>query len=419
MLNFASYAFNKSHAAAYAIIAYQTAWLKFYYPIEFMSSLLNSWLGNDDKISGYVHECKSLGIEVLPPDINESGARFTFVKGRIRFGLVAAKNVGESAAVEIISEREKNGMYKSFGDFCERINTGHVNKRCFESLIKCGAFDFTGVFRSKIIAVYEKVIEGIEQEKKRSLDGQLSIFDLDSKSDEKNNMQEFYPDIKEYPAKMLLSMEKQILGLYVSGHPLSEFEDEIKKNVTLYSSDLNNDNQEAGFEIEQEKNIKDNIIVTVGGIITVKKTKTTKNNNLMAFITLEDLYGTMEVIVFPAVLKKYSDIITEENIVLIKGRINIKEEEQVKIICEDVIPLRKGAVKELSIRIDNNKDNKGINEIKALLEYFSGSSAVSIYKEHEGTIEILGSNYRVDLNETLLKELKERMGDNNVSVKYK
>ncbi len=419
MLNFASYAFNKSHAAAYAIVAYQTAWLKFYYPIEFMTSLLNSWLGNDDKISRYVHECKNLGIEVLPPDINESGARFAIVKGRIRFGLVAAKNVGESAADEIISAREKNGMYKSFGDFCERINTSHVNKRCIESLIKCGAFDFTGVFRSKIIAVYEKVIEGIEQEKKRSMDGQLSIFDLEPVSDEKNKIQESYPDIKEYPAKMLLSMEKQILGLYVSGHPLREFEDEINKNVTLYSSDLNSDNQEAGFEIEQGKNIKDNKIVTVGGIITVKKTKTTKNNNLMAFITLEDVYGTMEIIVFPAVLKKYQDIIIEENIVLIRGRISIKEEEQAKIICEDVIPIRKSAVKELYIRISDNNDQAGLNEIKALLGYFTGSSKVKMYKEYYGTIENMDNNYHVDLNETLLRELKDRLGDNNVSVKYK
>ncbi len=328
MMDFASYAFNKSHAAAYAVVAYQTAWLKCYYPVEFMAALLNSFLGSSEKVSQYVHECKNMNIEVLPPDINESSVKFTVVNGKIRFGLAAVKNVGEVPVRGIIEDKEQNGVFKSFRDFLERIDGRDINKRCIESLIKSGAFDSFGIFRSRLVASYEKMLDGIQQNRKRNMDGQMSMFDIDSGSSKEIPVHEDYPDIKEYPPKMLLAMEKEMLGLYISGHPLKEFEDDLNTQVNLFSSSLNQNRSEVtgdGEElIEELKNVYDGMPVTVGGIIASKKSKTTKNNNLMAFITLEDLYGYMEVIVFPTIYERFSNLIVEENIVIVNGRISLK-----------------------------------------------------------------------------------------------
>ncbi len=426
MMDFASYAFNKSHAAAYAVVAYQTAWLKCYYPVEFMAALLNSFLGSSDKISQYVHECKTLGIEVLPPDINESQMKFTVVNGKIRFGLAAVKNVGEGAVKSVIEVRKTSGDYRSFRDFCDRIDGKDVNKRCIESLIKSGAFDSMGIYRSKLIAVYEKMLDGIAQIKKRNMDGQMSLFEISMGADNKKNNEEtslyeeedIYPDINEYPNKVLLSMEKEMLGLYISGHPLSEFEEEINKMVTLFSSELNTDSNqsEEAYSLDDVKNISDGMNVVVGGIITTKKTKTTRNNNLMAFLTLEDLYGTMEVIVFPTVLEKYSKLIGEESIVLIKGRISIKEEEQPKIICEEINPLKKMHVQKIYLRVSHSIEEDKMESILALLKYFNGNTPVCLYDEVEKKGKTLERDHWVALNESILSELKLRLGEENVKV---
>ena len=425
MIDFASYAFNKSHAAAYAVVAYQTAWLKCYYPIEFMAALLNSFLGSSDKISQYVHECKILNIEVLPPDINESYVKFTVVNGKIRFGLAAVKNVGEGAVKSIIEERKSDGKYRSFRDFCDRIDGRDVNKRCIESLIKSGAFDSMGTYRSRLIAVYEKMLDGIAQIKKRNMEGQLSMFELsmgtgNNGSNAESSFYEeedIYPEINEYPNKVLLSMEKEMLGLYISGHPLSEFEEELSKMVSLYSSELNeevNQSDEA-YSLDDKKNICDGMNVVVGGIITSKKTKTTRNNNLMAFLTLEDMYGTMEVIVFPTTLEKYSKLIIEENIVLIKGRISVKEEEQTKIICEEISPLKKMRVQKVYLRVNNiTEDNK--DSLVALLKYFKGDTPVCVCTDVEKKGEILGRDCWIALNDSILSELKQRLGEENVKI---
>jgi len=427
MMDFASYAFNKSHAAAYAVIAYQTAWLKCYYPVELMAALMNSFLGSSDKISRYVRECKSLNIDVMPPDINESHVKFTVVKGKIRFGLAAVKNVGAGAVSVIINEREKNGSFKSFRDFCERIEGMDINKRCVESLIKCGAFDSLGIYRSKLLAVYEKMIDGIQQSRKRSMEGQLSIFEFSGNDERKEEAdEEIYPDIKEYPPKVLLSMEKEMLGLYVSGHPLSEFEEILNSQVTLFSSDLDTSASEGGGEMELGvKGITDGMPVVVGGIITEKKTKTTKSNNLMAFITLEDLHGTMEVIVFPAVLSKFPHLVAEENVVLIKGRISIKEEEQPKIICEEISPLKKAGsdagqgnirTRKLYIRLNKAKALEEMDSLVALLKFFNGDTPVCFYYEDTKTKKVAERDCWVKLNDSLLSELKSRLGEENVKV---
>lgn len=426
MIDFASYAFNKSHAAAYAVVAYQTAWLKCYYPVEFMAALLNSFLGSSDKISQYVHECKTLGIEVLPPDINESQMKFTVVKGKIRFGLAAVKNVGEGAVRSIIEGRRADGNYRSFRDFCDRIDGKDVNKRCIESLIKSGAFDSMGIYRSKLIAVYEKMLDGIAQTKKRNMDGQMSLFELamgggNNQSNEETSLYEaedIYPDINEYPKKILLAMEKEMLGLYISGHPLSEFENEINQMVTLFSSELNQESNESeeGYSSDEIKNIYDGMNVNVGGIITAKKTKTTRNNNLMAFLTLEDLYGIMEVIVFPTILEKYSKLIVEGNIVLIKGRVSIKEEEQPKIICEEIKPLKKMHIQKIYLRVNPNVEEDKIESLFAMLKYFNGDTPVCLFDDAQKKSKVLEREYWVALNDTVVSELKLRLGEDNVKI---
>lgn len=445
MMDFASYAFNKSHAAAYAVIAYQTAWLKCYYPVEFMAASLNSFLGSSDKVSQYVHECRTMGIEVLPPDINESDVRFTVVNGKIRFGMAAVKNVGESAVRELIAEREENGPFKSFRDFCERMGGLDINKRCIESLIKCGAFDSLGVFRSRLMAVYERMLDGVAQSRKRNMEGQLSLFELGGAKSEMQTAEETYPEIKEYPPKMLLSMEKEMLGLYISGHPLREFEEELRQLATLSSSDLNDSisEQGEGTEAQEAKGIRDGMMVTVGGIITEKKTKTTKSNNLMAFITLEDLFGSMEIIVFPTTLTRHASLLIEENIVLVNGRISIKEEEQPKIICEEIKLMKKtegstpvrqerqerqenqegqerqerqSGKEKLYIRTAELENSSFMSSVLSLLKFFSGSTPVCFYNEQLKTRKMADREYWVSLNESLLNELRSKFGEENVKV---
>jgi len=441
MTDFASYAFNKSHAAAYAVVAYQTAWLKYYYPVEFMAACMNSFLGSVEKISQYVHECKQMNIDVLPPDINESDVRFTVVNGKIRFGMAAVKNVGESAVREIIAERSQRGKFLSFGDFCRRIADKDVNKRCVESLIKCGAFDSFGVYRSKLMAVYEKMLESAQQSVKNNVDGQMSLFELTGPA-RSLTADESYPDIKEFPQKLLLAMEKEMLGLYLSGHPLKEYEEEIRRQATVSSSELLSGADEQGMQEGemggQGNELLDGMLVTVGGIITGKKTKTTKNNNLMAFVTLEDLYGSLEVIVFPQMLEKYGDLLVEENAVFIDGRVSIKEEEQAKIICESVRPIRNpdarthtvsaynGGIRngrsarteKIYIRTDKQADSDLMKSTISLLKFFSGSTPVCFCRTDSAgnVVKMDIGEYNVYLCETLINELIERFGRENVKV---
>ncbi len=415
MMDFASYAFNKSHAAAYAVIAYQTGWLKCYYPVEFMAALLNSFLGSSEKVSQYVHECKAMNIEVLPPDINESDVKFSVVKGKIRFGLAAVKNVGENAVKAIISERKAKGPFTSFRDYCERLDGRDINKRCVESLIKSGAFDSLGTFRSRLMAVFEKMIDSIQQNKKRNLAGQLSIFEVKTAEKQLDMPKEEYPQIAEYPQKMLLTMEKEMLGLYISGHPLSEFEKEINTQVTLFSSDLNSQTDSEEMLLEGLKGISDGMPITVGGIIVDKKAKTTRNNNMMAFITLEDLYGTMEVIVFPTVLEKYGRFVENEGIVLVSGRLSVKEEEQPKIICEEIRPLLKIKNRKLFLKVEG-KDESFMGSLKSMLQYFGGSTPVLVYDPVKNSKSELERECWVNLNEVLLGELRLRLGEDNVKI---
>lgn len=417
MMDFASYAFNKSHAAAYAVVAYQTAWLKFYYPVEFLAASLNSFLGSSDKVSQYVNECKVLNIKVLPPDVNESNVKFTVVNNKVRFGLAAVKNVGENAILSMMAERSQNGYFSSFLDFCQRIEGRDINKRCIESLIKGGAFDSLNIYRSKLIAVYERFLDGISQSRKKNMDGQMSIFDLMEEPQE--SLQEDYPDIKEYPTNVLLGMEKEILGLYVSGHPLSEHQSILDKNVNLYSKDLFVDSdEEDSKEIELEiKKLKDTMKVVVGGIVNSRKTKTTKNNNIMAFIDLEDLYGNMELIVFPTIFEKYSSLLQPESIVIVSGRLSLREDEQPKIICEEVLPIKSLEEKGVYITFEKELSKEEGASFRALLKYFSGSTPTYINKKNENKFKKLDRQYWIDVNNVIMEELECRLGKENICLK--
>ena len=337
MSEFAKYAFNKSHAAAYAVVSYQTAYLKTYYPVEFMAAMLNSLLGNLIRIPEYIYECKKMNIEILNPDINKSYTKFTVDDGKIRFGLASVKNVGINVINSICAEKEKNGEFKSFIDFCERVESDGVNKRCIESLIKAGAFDSFNMTRSTLIASYENIINSIQSIKKKNLTGQFSIFDLGQEfigEDVKYNF--VYQE--EYTQKDLLAMEKEMLGIYISGHPLDDVKERLELQTSINSLKI--------FQIDENKEIettsiyKDGQIVIYGGIITYKKLKATRNNEMMAFVSLEDLYGTVELVIFPSILKQYSNLFVENSMIIVKGRLSIREDENTKIVVQNVKKLQ-------------------------------------------------------------------------------
>jgi len=411
MMDFASYAFNKSHAAAYAVITYRTAWLKTYYPIEYMAALLNSFLSSSDKISQYIHECREMGIEVLPPDINESEAKFSVTNGKIRFGMAAIKNVGEAVVASAVDERKQGGVFHNFREFCERMHNKDMNKRCLESFIKSGAMDCLAVYRSRLMAMYEKVMDSIANSKKSMVSGQMTLFkteNINSDDDFSNK----YADLKEFSNRELLSMEKEVLGLYVSGHPLKEYQQEFLEKVTHTSRDFIDSSE---FE-DMPTRVKDGMRVIVGGVITNKKTKLSKNNNIVGFVTLEDLYGSMEVIVFASVFEKYATLILEENIVLIKGRVSLREDEAAKIICDEVLPITKNRTRKLYIKVEDMQDKDAMKSIISMLKFFCGDFPVYIYSDNDKKVYQLAKECWVDLNDCVLDELKEKLGAENVKV---
>ncbi|NLC67584.1 MAG: DNA polymerase III subunit alpha [Clostridiaceae bacterium] len=463
MMDFAGYGFNKPHSAAYAVVAYQTAWLKYYYPVEFMAASMNSYLGSADKISRYVNECKIMGIEVLPPDINESNVRFDTIKGKIRFGMAAVKNVGINAVKQIITERERGGSFKTFRDFCERMCGRDINKKCVESLIKCGAFDSLGISRSKLMASYETIMDSIQETKRKNMDGQVSFFDIAANTGNNKSDEDIYPDVPEYPPNVLMAMEKEMLGLYVSGHPLDEFKEELLSNVTLTSADLSTLRMDGEEELlineDKDKAMRDGMPVTIGGIIISTKVKTTKNDNLMAFVTIEDLYGPIEIIVFPQDLSRYREHLVPENIVMISGRLSIREDEEPKVICSEVKPItylikdkNKGmnnndvkaspgnepagepAVpvsympgnmleakpRKLYIRLTGDKAGNENSELMkstySLFEFFRGNIPVYFYYPEEKKTVKIDQKYWITPFSVLIAELEERFGKDNVKL---
>ena len=419
MMDFASYAFNKSHAAAYAVIGYQTAYLMKYYPVETIAAMLNSVTGTSEKVAHYINFAESLGIEVLPPDINESYAKFTVKGDKIRFGLSAIKNVGYNVVDTIVESREGKGIYESLMDFISKINISAVNKRAIESLIKAGALDKFNVFRSKLLAVHEKLMDGVSNEKKRNIDGQISIFALEEDNVEVPEVN--YPNIKEFSKKNLLAMEKEMTGLYISGHPLDDYGYSLKIQTSTTIEKIYKSYeliQESFGNIElTEDIIKDEDRVILGGIIASANQKITRSNTMMAFLNLEDLSSSIEVIVFPKTLDKVRDHIKEDNLVLIKGRVTMKEEELPKLICESIEPLEKVNSTKVYIRVKDMKEGKDlIKELKKMPEEYKGDTTVYIFTSNDNKKYRGPKDIWINQDSDALDYLKEIFKEENIKV---
>lgn len=417
MMDFASYAFNKSHAAAYAVVGYQTAYLMYYYPAEYIAAMLNSIMGSNEKVSYYIRFAEQLGIEVLPPDINESNSRFTVKGSTIRFGLSAIKNVGVNVIHSIVKDREEKGKFSNFNDFCNKIDTSNVNKRAVESLIKAGAFDSLGIYRSRLIAVFEKILDSINNERKRNVVGQINLFqDLVT---EQNNLEIQYPNIEEFNKKYILAMEKEMTGIYLSGHPLDDYEKSLKMLTSHKISELlTSDMLEEGVALaDNSVKVKDGAKVIVGGLITSVTRKITKNNAMMAFITLEDLFGSIEVIVFPKTYDAYKNFIEEDEMVVISGRVSVREEEQTKILSEEISPLVNVSNEKIFILVkDKTMINPTMKEIKITYKNNLGTTPVYLCTADDRKRYLLDRQAWLNNDYDTISLLKEMFGENNVKV---
>ena len=411
MAEFAKYAFNKSHAACYAVVAYRTAYLKAYYPVEFMAAMLNSFLGNLDKIPAYTEECKRLNIQILKPDINKSYTKFTVDGDKIRFGLGSVKNVGTSAVDEIVAERDRNGQFKDFTDFCERIQETNVNKKCIESLIKAGAFDEFNETRRTLMESFESILDTITSSNKKELEGQVNMFDLGG-SDSKE-MKYTFKEFPEYSRKELLFMEKEMLGLYISGHPLDNIRHQIEMQTNINSFQMRQmeNTDEIGDEIRQE--IKDGQMVKYAGIITKIKKKYTKNNKLMAFLTVEDLYGPTEIILFESAYQNCTNVLMEDNIVLVNGRLSVREDEETKIVANQITEF---ATKKKSIFILDvtSLDEKTKVKLKGAIKFFTGDRNNMPLEIINNTVKSMAGG--IYITPEILKEFQELIGTENAKV---
>ena len=331
MIDFAKYAFNKSHAAAYAVVSYQTAWLKYYYPVEFMAALMTSVIENPGKVSEYIYTCRQMGIEILPPDINKGEGSFSVDNGNIRYGLAAIKSIGKPVIQAILTEREARGEFKNMKDFIERLSGKEVNKRTIESFIKSGAFDSLGGTRKQFMVIYVQILDQVNQERKYSMTGQMSLFDMVDE-DQKAEFDIPLPDVGEYEKETKLAFEKEVLGVYLSGHPMEEYEEKWRKSISKTTLD---------FQLVEDTGhtkVLDGAREIIGGMITDKTIKYTKNNKVMAFVTLEDMLGSVEVVVFPKDYEKNQQYLNEDSKVFIKGRVSEEDDAPSKLICESVIP---------------------------------------------------------------------------------
>lgn len=408
MIDFAKYAFNKSHAAAYAVVAYQTAYLKYYYPVEFMAALLTSVLGNGAKVSDYIYNCRKMGIEILPPDINEGEGNFSASDQGIRYGLSAIKSLGKPVINSILAEREKHGKFKDLKDLVERLSSKEINKRTVESFIKAGALDSLKGSRRQKMLIYVQVIENVQKERKNEMAGQMSLLDFLSDEDKKS-FEITYPDVEDYSNEQKLAMEKEVLGIYASGHPLDEYQEVLGKNVTASTTD---------FLIDEETGhakAKDQVPYILGGIVAGKTVKLTKNNQNMAFITLEDLRGTVEVIVFPRDYALYQNYLKEDAKVFIRGRASISEEEG-KLICEQVVPFDQ-VPKEIWVQFEDKEAYfKESEHFMQILKEHKGTNPVVVFCRKEKAIKRLSPSYSVKDDDQFLEVLHAHYGFGNVKV---
>ncbi len=409
MIDFAKYAFNKSHAAAYAVVAYQTAYLKYYYPVEYMAALMTSVQDHVTKVSEYIQTCRKMGILILPPDINEGESGFSVSDGQSRYGLSAIKSVGRPLIAAALKERQVNGKFTSLKDFLTRMSSGELNKRAVENFIKAGAFDGMKGTRKQKMFSYIGMMDDINREKKESMAGQMSLFDLVS-PEERREYETAMPDVGEYDKETLLGFEKEVLGVYISGHPLEEYEGRWRKNITATTAD---------FLLEEETGetkVKDGESVTVGGMIVNKTIKYTRTNQTMAFLTIEDLLGTVEVVVFPRDYLKNQTLMQEEAKVFIRGRANVEEEKNGKVICEKVYAFD-DAKQELWIQfLDKEQFASREEELYRLLADSDGEDAVVVYLSAEKAMKRLPPSRNIKIDAGLLESLSGCFGENNIKV---
>ena len=409
MIDFAKYAFNKSHAAAYAVVSYQTAFLKYYYPVEYMAALMTSVIHNPSKVAEYILSSRKMQIEILPPDINFGESEFSADHGAIRYGLSAIKSLGAPMIRAIVEERNENGKYQSLRDFIERMSGRELNKRAIENLIKAGALDQVAGNRRQKLMVYAEIVDAVNQEKKNAMTGQMSLFDLIS-DEEKEAYEIQMPKVEEYSKEELLSFEKEVLGVYISGHPLEEYEERWRKNITARTVD---------FQIDEELGTSkagDGEIAVIGGIITNKTVKYTRNNKVMAFLTIEDLVGTVEVVVFPNDYEKNVQKMEEDSKVFIRGKVQGDADKASKLICEKMYSFD-DVPKELWVQFETKEDYlTEENEFLKLLSGSRGTDRVIIYVRTPKSIKYLGIAKSVKINETLLGKLYEKYGMDNVKV---
>ena len=415
--DFANYAFNKSHAAAYAFVTYQTAYLKTFYPVEYMASLISS-IDDLDKINHYIANCKEMGIDRLPPDVNKSEDTFTVENNSIRFGLSAVKNVGRAMILNLVNERKNNGEFKNFSDFIDRMAGQDMNKRALEGLISCGAFDSMGVKRSQLLAVYEKALDGTARAARDNVAGQMSLFDT---IEEQSEMQ--FPNIDELDKKTMLKMEKQSTGLYFSGHPMEEYTDKIKKLTKYNISDVLTSvhKDEDGNYHAVEGGLKDGDMMIIGAAIASRKNKTTRSNAQMAFLNVEDVYGSVECIVFPKVLNEFSPLLQEDNLVAIACRLSIREDEAPKILMQSVQLLDEALMakkepKRLYIQLETRND-ENLKNVEKYLSPYQGDMEVRLFFKDTRKMSSVPRRLWFNGTENAIYDLKNIFGEDNVKIK--
>ena len=408
MIDFAKYAFNKSHAAAYAVVSYQTAFLKYYYPVEFMAALMTSVIEMPTKVAEYIQVCRQMNIKILPPDVNRGAYGFSVDNGAIRYGLSAIKSVGRPVINALVEEREVKGEYRSLKDFIERL-TGTVNKRAIENFIKAGALDCLEGNRRQKMLVYGQIVDSIAQEKKNSFAGQMSLFDLVS-DEEKKEYEIRMPDVEEYDKEMILAFEKDVLGIYLSGHPLERYRNIMEKMISAKTTDFQPD-EESGIP-----KVYDGQKVIIGGMITEKTIKYTRNNKVMAFLTVEDLLGTVEIVVFPRDYEKWQSMLNEDARVFVQGRVNAEDDKPSKLILEKVRAFE-DMPQELWIQFkDKAEYAEKEQELLETLKGYSGVSAVVIYLKDVNAMKRLPAGYHARISDSLTGELRKKYGESNVKV---
>ena len=409
MTDFAKYAFNKSHAAAYTIVSYQTAWLKCYYPVEFMAALMTSVMDKSTKVAEYVMVCRQMGIEILPPDINDSERDFSVTDGKIRYALSAIKSIGRTFIDGMVKERDYGGPFKNLKDFCERMYGKDLNKRTIENFIKGGAVDSLGHTRRQQMMVYAQMLDQVAADRKKAMSGQMSLFDFVS-DEEKESFMIHYPQVGEYDKEDLLAYEKEVLGIYVSGHPLEEYAQVLEKETTAVSADFIPDDETGDISL------KDGQIVTVGGMIETKTLKVTRTNKMMAFLNLEDLYGSVEVVVFPNDYERNKAYLNEEEKILVRGRVSASEDQQAKVICEKITPLRQPA-RQLWLQFATKQDFlTNEQKIYDIIVNHDGNDEIIIFCKAEKAIKKLPRANNIRINDDVLEAFKAAFGESNVRI---